>query len=588
MAKRRKVDHLYVAPDFEPDRDIPPMRVLVLRPSESLVMDEIAKGLLAAGHQVMSLVYDMQGAFQSYPEMAGSAGDAADRVLKFGPHFVLCNNGQGMDANHIILGLAEAEGIPVVTWFADSPTGWLKETLPPEMGRSLIVTYDQEHIARIRDMGYAHVEHLPLAVNPPVFPEPPEGHEPAIPLGYVGRLFSSMELGVEKPLEINLRKIYPAESSDPEKVLATIEEGIQHFSGLHVPDVSVAEWAEKRLQELLDQADPIFRPSPPKTALINYIVALIGHCASGATRRKLASRLEPLGLEAWGNPAWREIMADERCHEWVHYENLAAVYHRCAVNLSVSHRQNIGSVTLRLFDIPASGSFLLSDWRPCMADLFEPGEELIVFHSTEEACELAEKYSKDRDSRRKVVRAARQRVLAEHTYVYRIESLSRMLLERWPDLAERPRRRRKVIPHSPPEWSDKLMSNLAAELVFCGKPKSAGPLIEALDESDKPVVHRKLIDATEAFRNGKYEESLEKAQSAMEEGLDSATVWIIAGLAARLCRSRREALAFFLEAAKRRPYSPRFWIDSAEIFIDLGDWGRAKAAIMQALEADPN
>ena len=32
---------------------------------------------------------------------------------------------------------------------------------------------------------------------------------------------------------------------------------------------------------------------------------------------------------------------------------------------------------------------LLSDWRPCMEDLFDVGEELAVFRSDEEARELA-------------------------------------------------------------------------------------------------------------------------------------------------------------------------------------------------------
>ncbi|MFW5870738.1 MAG: tetratricopeptide repeat protein, partial [Candidatus Sumerlaeota bacterium] len=168
----------------------------------------------------------------------------------------------------------------------------------------------------------------------------------------------------------------------------------------------------------------------------------------------------------------------------------------------------------------------------------------------------------------------------------RLEDRSRMVLERWPDLADRPRRRRTVVTHSPSELSEKLIGNLAVELVYGKKAKMAKPLIDALGKSSRPEAHLTLIDAVRTFREGAPQEALDKALCAIQAGLDSAAAWNMAGLAAYRASGPREALPCFLEAAKRRPRSPGFWCSAAEAFIEVEDWPRAKAAIMQALEAD--
>jgi len=66
----------------------------------------------------------------------------------------------------------------------------------------------------------------------------------------------------------------------------------------------------------------------------------------------------------------------------------------------------------RLFEAAACGTPILSDWWEGLEAFFEPGKEILVANSTEEAIEAVELPG---EKLSKVARAARQRVLREHT-----------------------------------------------------------------------------------------------------------------------------------------------------------------------------
>ena len=82
-----------------------------------------------------------------------------------------------------------------------------------------------------------------------------------------------------------------------------------------------------------------------------------------------------------------------------------------------------GAVNQRVFDVPATGAFLLTDYREQVENLFEPGREIICYHSPEEATDLARRYLARPQDRLAVAAAARARILAEHSYEHRVRAL---------------------------------------------------------------------------------------------------------------------------------------------------------------------
>ena len=81
-----------------------------------------------------------------------------------------------------------------------------------------------------------------------------------------------------------------------------------------------------------------------------------------------------------------------------------------------------GAVNQRVFDAPAAGAFVLTDWREQMAGLFEP-HEMACYREPDEILDLARHYLAHPKERRRITAAARKRVLACHTWRHRLQTL---------------------------------------------------------------------------------------------------------------------------------------------------------------------
>ena len=184
-------------------------------------------------------------------------------------------------------------------------------------------------------------------------------------------------------------------------------------------------------------ADPeVYRPqalTDVDRARYGTSVNLIGVYSEQRARIVEALSREP-GLGLWG-PGWRSFLAG-RCGgdtQAFHGESLlpaeaCKVYNAGAVNLNTHHPQTRrGGLNTRSFEIPAAGGFELTDYVPEMESLLEPGREVVVYRSPEEARNLAQHYVKVEDERRRIAEAGHRRVLAEHTYRHRMQTLLKLV-----------------------------------------------------------------------------------------------------------------------------------------------------------------
>lgn len=86
-----------------------------------------------------------------------------------------------------------------------------------------------------------------------------------------------------------------------------------------------------------------------------------------------------------------------------------------------SHTDQDG-FTMRTYEIPGSGGLQLID-RPDVDQIYEPGEEVLVFSSEDELVELSRRAGTDRAWARRIAEKSRQRTLAEHTFDHRVPVL---------------------------------------------------------------------------------------------------------------------------------------------------------------------
>jgi hypothetical protein len=114
----------------------------------------------------------------------------------------------------------------------------------------------------------------------------------------------------------------------------------------------------------------------------------------------------------------------------VPFNQLHALIARSRINLVITrdtHANARGSSTLRPFELAMMGACMVSN--PCrgIEQWFEPGKEILVVGSAEEAIERYRYLLAHDAERRALGQAARRRALAEHTYRHRAADLAALL-----------------------------------------------------------------------------------------------------------------------------------------------------------------
>ena len=77
----------------------------------------------------------------------------------------------------------------------------------------------------------------------------------------------------------------------------------------------------------------------------------------------------------------------------------------------------------RLFEATGVGTLLVTDWKENLHEMFEPGKEVVVYHSPEECADMIEYYLQHDEERETIAHAGQRRTLTDHTYSNRMQEL---------------------------------------------------------------------------------------------------------------------------------------------------------------------
>jgi spore maturation protein CgeB len=150
-------------------------------------------------------------------------------------------------------------------------------------------------------------------------------------------------------------------------------------------------------------------------------------------REHTISSFSDVKLALFGDDYWPKLVSVISGNykffpEFSYYEDtLESLYRTSKISFNCSSAQMANAVNQRVFDVPASCGFLLTDYRAQIADLFDPGREIATYRCIEELNEMIKKYLSDRQEANRITHAARKRILHEHTYVHRVQSMLRSL-----------------------------------------------------------------------------------------------------------------------------------------------------------------
>ncbi|MGE4439966.1 MAG: glycosyltransferase [Desulfomicrobium sp.] len=331
-------------------------------------------------------------------------------ILAFHPDFVLTINHLGVDKEGILTALLARMELPLASWFVDNPhlILYVYENLASDW--VTLFTWDVDNIESLKAQGFSRVHYLPLATDPHRFAYAP-GTTFQRDVAFVG---NSMLYKVHAKLR---------HYDFPPALLGDFEDLGQAF--MESGSLSVKRFLEEERPEHLKA----FLELPDVDTRLAF-ETLITWQATLLYRLRRVRELLPFNPLLVGDPGWREILPKGGWtyhRELNYYADLPTFYPATRINFNCTSQQMKGAVNQRVFDVPVCGGFLLTDHRRQMEALFEPGREIVCYQEPGEIAGLVRHYLRHDGEREKIIQAARARILAEHTYDLRLESLVRTM-----------------------------------------------------------------------------------------------------------------------------------------------------------------
>ena len=328
-----------------------------------------------------------------------SVAELLQTLIDFRPDFLLSINLSGMDVGGLFARLFEDLRMPYVTWFIDDPRTIIMDRTSYASSHTIAVTWEKSYVQYLSDVGFPVVRHLPLAVDATVFnAETPDAWDfgPA----FVGN--SMIEFAEQEWAWLDRR---------PELAAAIRE-------ALDAQRVTRHTFA-KGLRAVLDP-DLLGRLDEDERRHAELLLFVEG---TRRVRHDLFRVLEPEGVQIHGDEGWQRAFPNAQGP--VNYTHaLPGFYRACAINLNTTSIQMASAVNQRVFDCPAAGGFLLTDHQAGLANLFDVEHEVACYGSPEKALEMLRWFRTRPAARRDIATRARTRVLGEHTYRHRLETIA--------------------------------------------------------------------------------------------------------------------------------------------------------------------
>ena len=380
------------------------------------IMADFSSALEKLGHSVFTA--DLRALSLETEAREREVFDLINAVGAFKPDFALSYGISGLFP-HAIQNIFEALKVPYASLFFDNPMAKAYGEEFEALFRSPLYTmfvWDRYYIRQMKDLGY-EAFYLPLAANTDLFKPMPSDPEHAADVAFVGAVAGVSDYAKQRR-----------------------EEGWPDWMTLIAQSVVEMKLAERALpaEEILDRllgALPVEQAQAAERHLSGRNFIPFWHSIydqyGDAARDEAVGRLPEARIKLYGT-GWEGMR-----REGVEFKGAAdyrtqtpSIYNSAKINLNVTGAQLVCSVNQRVFDVAASGAFLLTDEREDMASLFEIGAEAAVYSDARDMRSKIEYYLARDGERREIARRARERVLADHTYMKRVEKIIETLKEK--------------------------------------------------------------------------------------------------------------------------------------------------------------
>jgi spore maturation protein CgeB len=207
-----------------------------------------------------------------------------------------------------------------------------------------------------------------------------------------------------------------------------------------IDDMQVLEYVKVRARHVATlpfACDPAFHCPPSmgqgERGLYGSPVAFVGTVIP--SRERVLEAVREFGLKMWGPPrnpwgTWNPRTSGlSTCWQGrsAYGEEAVKIYAASDVVLDIHFSFGgplpICNVTARLFEVPASGGFLLTNACDQLRQLYSVGTEMVCYRSLEELRRLLAHYLARPEERQAIAMRAQARARSEHTFERRLEKM---------------------------------------------------------------------------------------------------------------------------------------------------------------------
>jgi spore maturation protein CgeB len=327
------------------------------------------------------------------------------------PDMFISVNMLGFDGNGIFSDYCRRYGIPVAVWFVDDPRPILLSQRRFITSDMTAFCWERDYLEVLRNAGFSNVYHLPLAADPEFFSPELLNTKSKIPLSFAGTSMAGTFRNALRNKFLWKQEIEPLVNNIAQVLLES-------------PSIDISS----KISQFLDNSNTTlpFHDERNSVWLQSYII----HTAGMIKRKKTIELLRNQLIELFGDKdGWIELLGEGyTIHPPVDYTTqLCDVYHSTAINLNITSCQMTTAVNQRVFDVPVSGNFLITDFQNDIEELFDK-DEVVTYRSLQELNELCTWYTRNESSQKTITSKARTRILQQHTYTNRYQTIREKIL----------------------------------------------------------------------------------------------------------------------------------------------------------------
>lgn len=339
-----------------------------------------------------------------------AVGIVIEKLRECKPDFLLTVNHLGFDKAGALTSFLASIEMPAASWYVDSPNLIIRAFERNVSPLISVFVWDWGYLNDVRSMGFSHVHYLPLATDDTIFKP--------MSLSKAERARFGAEVGFvgDSMWEPALRWL--------EKVPAGFRPLVDELAFL----LTSRRMPVSQALEVSGRADDL--ASLTDVGRLDFEGAVLWK-ATMLYRAACVKQLAGFAHRIHGDAGWRRLLGTgyRIGSRLSYYTEVPRFYNACQVNLNATSLQMGSAVNQRVFDVPACGALILTDRQDSLAELLEPGTECAAYAEAGEIADLVRFYLRRPAAARAIAAKGQERVLREHTYRHRLESIIRHMRE---------------------------------------------------------------------------------------------------------------------------------------------------------------